>query len=83
MCIRVCVGVGRRWRICSARAEKYEKHVVMLDTDIVVIGDLLHLFNEEFDYGLSARGNLQVTAETTDGLLRRRHPRRPLTLTLG
>mmetsp|Transcript_46535 Transcript_46535/g.88849 ORF Transcript_46535/g.88849 Transcript_46535/m.88849 type:complete len:414 (-) Transcript_46535:1259-2500(-) len=35
----------------------YDKHLVLLDTDIVVVGDILHVFKKEFDYGLSARGN--------------------------
>jgi hypothetical protein len=56
-------GWGATVTMCSARVENYDRHVVMLDTDIVVIGDLLHLFNEEFDYGLSARANLQVSRE--------------------
>lgn len=29
-----------------AKEEHYDKHMVLLDTDIVVIGDLLHLFKE-------------------------------------
>jgi len=45
----------------------------MLDTDIVIIGDLLHLFNEEFDYGLSARGNLQVPVQGGVQLVHKGH----------
>mmetsp|Transcript_31324 Transcript_31324/g.68461 ORF Transcript_31324/g.68461 Transcript_31324/m.68461 type:complete len:412 (-) Transcript_31324:917-2152(-) len=43
------------------RADKggYKKNIVLLDTDIVIVGDVLHIFDQyqDFDYGLSARGN--------------------------
>eukprot|EP00238_Polyblepharides_amylifera_P014142 CAMPEP_0196580688 /NCGR_PEP_ID=MMETSP1081-20130531/30107_1 /TAXON_ID=36882 /ORGANISM="Pyramimonas amylifera, Strain CCMP720" /LENGTH=370 /DNA_ID=CAMNT_0041900639 /DNA_START=265 /DNA_END=1377 /DNA_ORIENTATION=+ len=40
-----------------AAENKYDKHLILLDTDIVIVGDVFHLFDKVFDYALSARGN--------------------------
>jgi len=49
------------YRAFVDRASKanYNKHLILLDTDIVIVGDLLHIFAKHttFDYALSVRAN--------------------------
>lgn len=58
--------------------EKFNVHMALLDTDIVLVGSISNLYEKPFDYGLSARGNgnlpiqggLQlVHADRTEGAL--------------